>query len=229
MKHPIVKSIIMSLNVILLSACATTSKPNEKEAKAIATAKINDRLGLAYLEQKDIARAKQKFLLALDEAPNIPDTWFSMAYFLEVTGEKEEAKTYYLKSVALAPKRGDVHNNYGTFLCRSGNYQESIQQFDLAAKDINYVDTASAYENAGSCALQIPNKKLAATYFNKAILADPDRTFSTFELAQITYELGNYQKSKLYLEQYLALASPSKESYALGDKIDAKLGALYAT
>jgi type IV pilus assembly protein PilF len=212
-----------------LSACsAMRSASNETAAentKKIATAKINTQLGIAYLEQHHIQRAKRKLLTALDEAPTIPDTWYSMGYFLEVTGDKEEARKYYEKALSLAPKRGDVQNNFGTYLCRAGQYQTAIQHFELAVKDINYVDTAAAYENAGLCALKIPDKQLALHYFNRAIGQDPERSTVYLELAELNYQLADYKASKINLDQFLRISPPTRESFNLTDRLEKQLGA----
>ena len=170
-----------------LSSCDTMKTQNDKfdEQQKIATAKINTQLGIAYLQQGDVQRAKQKLLLAMKEAPKIPETWYSMAYYLEATGNKTEAQNYYLKSITIAPKDGASHNNYGTFLCREGQYQASIQQFMLAAQDPNYLDNAAAYENAGLCATKIPDRKLAMAYFERALEQDPGRAISAEELKKL--------------------------------------------
>lgn len=167
-----------------------SSSDQKDENKKIATAKINTQLGITYLEQNDVSRAKQKLLLALDEAPNIPETWYSMAYFLEITGDKAEASKYYLKSVEMAPSRGDVQNNYGTYLCRAGDYKGSIRHFLLAAKDPAYLDTASAYENAAFCAMKIPDNHLAIAYFKRAIAQDPRHSAAATELAKLETRIG---------------------------------------
>jgi type IV pilus assembly protein PilF len=180
---------LLFISYFLLSCSSTPKSSNEKmsENQNIETAKINTQLGIAYLDQGNVFRAKQKLLLALDEAPQIPETWYSMAYFYETTGNNKLANKYYLKSVEIAPKRGDVQNNYGTYLCRVGDYKESIQHFLLAAQDTNYLDTASAYENAGLCALKIPNRHQAIAYFKRAIAEDPNRTMAVNELAKLEH------------------------------------------
>lgn len=210
---------------LVLTACSTMkSSTEEDDNRKVATAKLNAQLGMTYLEKHNIQRAKQKMLVALDLAPNIPDTWYSMGYFLEVTGDKEQAKKYYLKSVAIAPERGDVQNNYGTFLCRSGEYQEAIKHFQMAAQDINYMDTAAANENAALCAQKIPDKQLALHYFNKAMAQDPDRASTYIELAELDYQLGSYKASRDNLEQFLRLSVANRESFRLSDQLDKKMG-----
>jgi len=175
----------------IFSACTSMKTSSDaKKDKSIKIAEINIQLGMGYLEKGNIERAKQKLLTALKKAPKLPEAWYSMAYFLEHTGEKEAAKRYYLKAVALAPERGDTQNNYGTYLCRSGHYQESIQHFILATKDPDYLDTVGAYENAGLCALKIPDTNLAIKYFKQALTQDPGRTTSLMELKKLEKPRG---------------------------------------
>lgn len=220
-----IKVICLSLLILSLAACGTmkSEETTTKENKQISTAQLNAQLGLGYLERHEVQRAKQKLLLALSEAPNIPEPWYSMAYYLEVTGETEQAKTYYLKALALAPNRGDVQNNLGTFLCRTGDYRGSIQHFLLATKDPDYLDTASAYENAGLCASKIPDDKLALQYFNLAILQDPNHPISLFESAQLNYKLGKYGVAKQRLAQYLAISPATPQSKNLSILLSKKV------
>lgn len=185
-KHQSINKILtIMLLCCLLIACSTTKSDHEsdrREQKNISTAKINIQLGMDYLQQKNVYRAKQKLISALNQAPNIPETWYTMAYYFEATGNKAEAEKYYLRSIEIAPDRGDAQNNYGTYLCRHGRYQESIQHFLQAAQNTQYLDAAAAYENAGFCALKIPDKKLAKTYFEKAVEEDPNRSVAKREL-----------------------------------------------
>lgn len=215
--------IFLILFNFMLTACQTSSSPEEN--KKISAAKINVRLGMAYLERHDIQRAKQKFLLALDLAPDIPETWYTMAYFLESTGNKEQAKTYYLKSVSLAPSRGDALNNYGTFLCRAGDYKNAVAYFVKATKDPKYLEQASAFENAGLCSLKMPDNKIAMAYFKRALEEDPSRQTALIELSELNYRQGDYALARHQLDQYLQLASPSVQSYLLEKKIDQKIRA----
>jgi type IV pilus assembly protein PilF len=224
----IVRFLFLVCFITLLTACKSMhSQPDAEEQKTTRTAKINTELGMAYLQEHKMQRAKQKLLLALDEDPSLPEAWFSMGYYMEVTGDMENAKKYYLKAVKIAPDKGDVQNNYGTFLCRRGEYQTAIKHFMLAIADQNYLDTASAYENAGLCALKIPDKKLALQYFSRAIMEDPNHATSLIEAANINYENKDYQNAKLQLAEYTAIATPTAESIMLSrqlNRIDVPFG-----
>lgn len=199
----------------ILSSCSTNKVPTQEEQTKTKTAKINAQLGIAYLEQNNIQRAKQKLLLALDQAPNIPETWYSMAYFFEATGNADEAKQYYLKAIEVAPKRGDAHNNYGTFLCRNGEYKTSVHHFLVAVQDRAYLDPADAYENAGICAAKIPDNERAAFYFQQALSEDPSRPVSSIKLAELEYKSGNYKNAEIHLNQFLSSSTPTEQSIRL--------------
>lgn len=232
--------IIFSILLCLVSGCKTTQENSQSNSGMTSdglapsnqsvmraksdTAKINAQLGIAYLEQKNVQRAKQKLLLALQQGPNIPEPWYSMAYFLEATGNSVEAKKYYLKAVEVAPTRGDAQNNYGTFLCRSGHYKESIEHFMIAANTSDYLDPAAAYENAGLCAMKIPAYKQAGEYFNQALLKDPARTLSLLKLADVDIKLGKFHDAKGLLTQYaLTVPSRSEEYEQLVSIVDQQL------
>tara|TARA_R110000868_G_scaffold164802_6_gene397705 strand:+ start:330 stop:1022 length:693 start_codon:yes stop_codon:yes gene_type:complete len=227
-----IKTIILVVSLALLAGCkTTTSEPTEymnttrSEGRPKAeTAKINAQLGMAYLERKNVQRAKQKLLLALEQGPDIPEPWYSMAYFLEATGNKEEARSYYLKAVEIAPERGDVQNNYGTFLCHSGEYKASIKHFVAAANAPNYLEPASAYENAGQCSMKMGSYKRAATYFNKALLKDPARTSTLLKLVEVDIKLGKYKAARNRLVQFSLVSEPTPESKYLSELIAKKSG-----
>lgn len=226
-----IKNILLAFALLGLTACSTgrnaastqdLPETPDKDSK-VKVAKINAQLGLAYLEQKNHQRAKIKLLSALQQAPNIPEPWYSMAYYLEATGDLEAANQHYLKAIEVAPTRGDAHNNYGTYLCRHAHYQEAVQQFMLASKDPEYLDIADAYENAGLCSLKANNNKLAQLYFSKALMQDPERPESLLHLAELEFKAGKYKSAREKLDAFYKLSPPRPQSTRLALQIDSKL------
>lgn len=199
------------------TGCVTTSTtPNEiSNTGSTQAADANIQLAMNYLESNKMEDAKQKLLAALKIAPNYPASWYSMAYYYQVTGDNQRANQYYLHALALAPNSGDTNNNYGTFLCQTGQTQAAINRFIIAAQDSNYVDTAAAYENAGLCALRIPNLKLAQIYFTQAVTQDPSRVTSLTDLAAICYKNKDYKAAYKYLNQLFQNAAPTPNTLLL--------------
>ena len=184
---------------LLLQSCQHTKINPYQEA-----AYYNTQLGLAYLKQGDRVRAKRKLLIALTQAPELPDVNAAMAYLMEKTGEMDNAAFYYKKAIAVAPNRGESLNNYGAFLCRHSNYREAQVYFLKAIHDTQYEHTAGAYENAGLCAAAIPDDKKAIYYFKKALEHDPLRKQSLNELVRIELKRGHKRQAKAFLRHYSA-------------------------
>ena len=170
-------SVLLGLLILAqLGGCADSSQSEAQKLKPdlIKAAKINVQLGLAYLEKNDMSRAKKTLLLAKREAPQEPSVWYGMGYFLERTGELKAAEEHYRVALGLNANAGPALNNYGTFLCRQRRYAEALKAFEQAVADPNYLEPAVAYENAGLCALKIPDQHLAKHYFQEAKAKDPN-------------------------------------------------------
>ncbi|WED44381.1 type IV pilus biogenesis/stability protein PilW [Legionella cardiaca] len=199
-------------SLTLLAACqhnvgTKTDQTAQSRQKNSEAAVYNMQLGVAYLKQGDMPRAKRKLLTALDLAPNSADANVAMAYYLEKTRDIKNARIYYQKALALAPNNGAQLNNYGTFLCRLGKYTEAESYFLKAANDVRYIHTAAAYENAGLCAAAIPDYVKAKQYFVKALQQDPRRKQSLYELASLELKQKHANDALMYLQKYANLST----------------------
>jgi len=167
---------------------------------------LNAKLGLAYLSKGYYSASKERILSALRDDPHVAVSWYSMAFYLEKTGDANTANTYYKKAISVEPHSGDAKNNYGTFLCRAGKYQAAIQYFLAAAKEPSYLDDAGAYENAGACAMLIPDNKLAMHYFKLALENNPGEYFSLLSMARLSHLAGNDVAAKKYFADFKKVA-----------------------
>ncbi|MEM1244579.1 MAG: type IV pilus biogenesis/stability protein PilW [Pseudomonadota bacterium] len=197
--------LILTVILMLTGGCymqqnPTTTKISAKQKQTAAN--DNVRLGLAYLQQSRFAIAKQKLLLALQQTPRSTQALDAMAYFQQRTGNNQLAEKYYKRALYYAPTSGKALNNYGVFLCRNKRYPQAIRYFVEAAKQPKYLHPDHAYENAGLCALDIPNTQVATYYFNQALRKNPQRITSLFELADIYYANGNYPKAHKYFQRF---------------------------
>lgn len=220
----ILKQFIIISLIVMLSACSVFSKSKTLVSSPQAS-DVNVQLGLAYLENGDVQRAHQKLLLAEQQSPGSLQAKGAMGYFLESTGSLSSADAYYRRAITLNPKSGAAQNNYGTFLCRLGRYSEADQHFLLALQDPSYLNTAQVYENAGLCAMQIPDTEKALGYFTQAITQDPKRAISWLELGRINYQTKNYQQAQQYLDHYMQLVKdPTANALWLGAVLARNLG-----
>lgn len=227
--------VIVIVGLLGLLACSKTTAKSDvkKEAEPTRVSKlsatdasmgtvdyhraalINVELGLGYLAQGQVARAKTKLTHAIKLAPNISETHSAMAYFLEMVGEFKDAEREHKKAASLSDK-GAVLNNFGAFLCRRGRYKEADQAFHSAIADKEYARTAEVYENAGICALKWPDDKKATEYLTTAVRRDPNRSSAYLELTSLSLKHQKFTEAKEWLNSYKAIAEPSARSLWLG-------------
>ncbi len=208
------------------SKASNIPDPYDSENRDKIAAGINARLAMGYMREGNMPLAKQKLLTALDQAPKDPIILDAMAYYQEQTGNDQEAQRYYQKAISVSPKSGAALNNYGTYLCRQGQYAPSVNYFVRAANDPTYLDVANAFENAGVCSMQIPNEKQAAFYFQRALQNNPNLQDSLVSMAQISLKEKQYKAADGYLQRLNKITPASAQSlwleiqaaHALGDK-----------
>jgi type IV pilus assembly protein PilF len=212
------RKLVYSIGLLFFLGLGACSSNNETQTSGTnngannpEASQINVRLGLGYLQQGNYPRAKEKLLLASQQNASA-QSYGALAYYYEQTHENQLAANYYQKAIALNPKTGAPHNNYGAYLCRTGDYSAGEQQFQIAVADPKYINSASAYENAGFCALLVPDKAKAEMYLKKALQQNPRLPKALYELAQLNYEQKNDQQAKIYLDQYSKIKDKSPQS-----------------
>lgn len=219
---------LLLVSCLLLQACQSNKEeddlPNKNQPNLSKAATFNMQLGLGYLKQGNRPRAKKKLLTALEQEPNSADINAAMAYYLEQTSEKEDARKYYLKALSLSSNSGAQLNNYGTFLCRQAEYKKAEGYFLKAVKDPHYINTAGAYENAGLCVLAIPDTEKAKLYFTKAINQDPSRKESFYELVKLEKKEELYEQAFQLIEQHPDLVLSEKALLDIAKDLANKLG-----
>ncbi len=199
-----------------------TSMTKNTDLSKAAT--FNMQLGLGYLKQGERSRAKRKLLTAYEQEPKSPDVNAALGYYYEQSSEIDEARKYYLKAISLSSNAGAQLNNYGTFLCRQGDYKGAETYFLRAVKDMQYVNTAAAYENAGLCSMAMPDMNKAKVYFTHALKHDPSRRESLLELVKIDSKIGLDTEALHQLQKYPELVLTDKEFLELAKEIALKTG-----
>jgi type IV pilus assembly protein PilF len=201
----VVKAVIFILLFFTLNGCVSQESRAEDEMQAKQQKKasaLNVQLGLGYLKQGDVQRSKLKLMAALKQDPNSVQAMGAMAYYFEKAGQKKRAKDYYLRALSVSKGSGPQLNNYGAYLCREGKYAEANDYFVRASKEIDYLNTAGALENAGLCSLAMPDAALATLFFKKALEQDPKRFYSLYRLAKIAFDKREYKTTLDYINRY---------------------------
>lgn len=148
---------------LILAACSVQSPaPADFDKQQAAKARVE--LGLGYLNRQNPTQAKLNFDKALSYAPDYYLVHAALAYYYQRQGDVAQAERAYLSAIKADKKQGDVYNNYGTFLCSQGKFEQAYTQFQHALNTPDYYHQADTYENIALCALSENNTALYRQY-----------------------------------------------------------------
>ena len=186
--------------------------------------------------QNEIALAQQyiedgKYEIALDRLqhaaridPNSADAYTMLGLLYEKINRPEQAGASYAKSARLAPDKGDILNNYGTWLCRSGHPDEADSWFRKAIADPFYKTPAAALGNAATCAVRAGKPELAEGYDRQILALDPGNADALQTMALVQYQRGDYLRARAFMERLLAAGKHEPDMLDLAARIEDKLG-----
>ncbi|WP_416260742.1 type IV pilus biogenesis/stability protein PilW [Gibbsiella quercinecans] len=206
----------------LLAGCSSSGPESASQQNGSAETRLQ--LGLAYLNQGDLAAAKPNLEKALNAAPQDYRTQLGMALYYQRVQDNAAAQQRYQQARKLAPNNGVVLNNYGAFLCSLGQYVAAQQQFSAAALATDYGQVADSQENAGYCFLKAGQFDEARTLLIRALKADPDKGAPLLAEAEKQFGEGKRAQSQLLLNVYQHVLPASASSLWLQIRFAASAG-----
>lgn len=206
---------------LALAACA--SGPKKFESHHDSSADINAKLGLSYMQQGDYDVALEKLKKALDQDPNSVAAHHYSAELYKALNNFELADQHYRKALRLDGNDPAIHNNYGVFLCDRKRYEEAEKQFLQAAKISSYRRPDEAYENAGLCALRIPDARRAEGYFRQALEINPLLPNTLYQMALLNFNARQYLPARAFLQRYAAFAPATPQTLWLAYRVERAL------
>jgi len=226
---------ILLLAVGLVAGCATTASddsaiktdtpptsgdPNRDRVRA----RIHTELAAGYYDLGNMAVALQEVKEAVSA-----DASFGPAYNVAglVYGRLKEdrlAEENFQRALSLDSTDYNSHNNYGLFLCERKREQEAIKHFTAAVRNPLYRTPDRSYVNAGVCARRSGDIAAAGRFFDLALKANPRQTQALYQLADLSYERGNFGETKAYLSRLSQAGADAPEILWLGLRVAKREG-----
>lgn len=214
----------VALSVLFLNGCASSGGVQDKsDSRKRKAAEANTSLGLQYMERGQFEVAFGKLKKAVAEDPDYAPGQTVLAVLYEQLGEDELAGKHYEKAYQVAPKDGDVNNNYGTYLCKKGKTAEANKHFLTALKDPFYSTPEVAMVNAGNCEMEAGNYADAELLLRGALKQAPANPDGLLALAKLNYLQNSYLLSRAFMQRYESVASHTAKSLLLAFNIEMAL------
>lgn len=214
-RHLVLRPLLCSA-ALLLSACgATPTHPSKPHDAAVA----NTQLGSAYLNQGELALAKEKLDKAVAQDPNNPEVHSVRALMFVRLGEHDKADAEFRAALRLAPHDPNVINNYAVYLCQNGRTDEGVKRFEEAARNALYRTPESAYTNAGVCLRAAKRDADARMHFLEALQLRPTYAEAVFQLADLDFQAKDLQAARTRIDAYLNGYSETPDLLLLGVRV----------
>jgi tetratricopeptide (TPR) repeat protein len=228
------------------AAAAKASGISEEEQKKIEAAQkenvkikgLNEKLNAAR-QAREAGNVDQAIQL-LQEATQMDSTrdilWASLADAYSAGQKYPEAIDAYQKAIAIAPNKGEYHNNLGQAYLKSNQIDQAIAEYNKAA-ELDPTNAGTYYFNLGAVLTNKNKLDEANAAFDKAIAADPNKADAYYWKGVNQFAKATVDKSgKLIapegtaelLNKYLELAPEGKMAQPAKDLL-ASMGAQVET
>lgn len=221
----------LALTTITLTGCVTENSYDSSNKPVLANklntsgaARTRIALALEYLNTGNNSQAKYNLERAREYAPNLPEVYYSLAYYYQQVGENILADQAFQNALAINPNDPNTLNNYGTFLCSINEYDRATDQFLKAIAIPTYIRVAQSYENLALCAIESNDFTSAEQYFLQAISHSPQRASALISAAALYYAKSDLYKASGLLKQYDNTAQVSARAMLLDYLIKQRMG-----
>jgi type IV pilus assembly protein PilF len=201
---------------LLLAACASHKQKTDKAHEA---AIYNVQLGLAYMSQGDLERAKEKLDRALSQDADSADVHSARAQLFARLGEKDKADSEYRAALRLAPQDPRMVNNYAVYLCQNGRSDDGVKRFLEAARNPMYPTPEAAYTNAGVCLRSAKRDEEARVNFARALQLKPNFAEAQFQLANLQFDHGELVPARTGIDGFIGTYNATPDLLLLAVRV----------
>ena len=209
-------STCLLLIALVLGACATDPQKAKKLRDAAA---YNTQLGIAYMNQGDLARAQEKLDRAVTQDPENADVRTARAMLYVRMGEPDKAESEFHAALRLAPRDPKVVNNYAVYLCQTGHTDDGVKHFLEAARNPLYPTPQVAFTNAGVCLMAAKRDDEARADFVRALQLAPNYAEAEFQLANLQFQHGELAKARTGIDAYMTNFGANPDLLLLAVKV----------
>lgn len=207
MRHSLQRLSLLVLLAFMLTACASVQEV-QKQRRIDDAVTTHVRLAMEYLQRDNPRDAKRHLADALELRPENAMVHNALAIFYRYLHDAAQQEKHLKLAIAYNDDYAPAHNNYGIMLTQQERYREAIEQFRLAAVDLENESSGLAYANMGRCYQLLGEGDKALQAFNTAIRLNSGSASVYLSIVQIYFQRDDYSQAQHYYARYTELANP---------------------
>jgi type IV pilus assembly protein PilF len=211
--------------LMIMTGCVTTKSPHLANDHAEADAAAdNVELAMAYMQQGNLARAKEKLDRGMREDPSNPNLHAVYGQFYGRINDQIKAESEFREALRLAPNDPGPLNFYGVYLCNQHRVDEGVTKLLKVATNPLYRTPELAYDNVGVCLLTVHRDEEAESAFKRALNVRPDYAEGTYQLAELELAHGRALEALTRINKFLEQYNPTADVLFAGIQAARTLG-----
>lgn len=215
------KILLLAIIPFLATGCVTSGGHATNDPDA---SRFNTRLALEYFQRGQRELAMEKINKAIEQDSSSAEAHMIKGMLLAELEEFDAADDHFEEALDLAPDSPTVQNNYGSFLCQRGEYEDGTELFLQVARNQRYGRPDAAWANAGVCSKLAGNTAAAENYFRKALDVNGTNSTALWNMADISFRNGAYLGARAFLQRLEASQRLPPEAIWLGIRTERRLG-----
>jgi type IV pilus assembly protein PilF len=217
--------VLLVASLVSVAGCVSTTAVETKTsnegtlADARKRAEVHTVLAGEYYSRASYGVALQETRLAIRDDASYAPAWNMQGLVYMQLRDDPLARESFERALRLEPNNSEVLNNYGWFQCLRGDPTRGLELLNRAAVDPLYPTPEKVFLSLGLCLRKVGRLPEAETYLRRAVGIRPDMIGGLYNLAEVTYERGNFKDAEAYLHRYLKLSNPTLDALILGVKV----------
>ncbi len=183
----------------VLAGCAGPSENRKREADA------RMRMGVTYLEQRNLPAAMRELTKASELDPENPEVEMALGLAYQGRGDGANAEAHLRRAIDRKPDFADARNNLGIVLAERKAWDEAIREFEAAAGNVMYTTPERAYFNIGEAYRAKGEPGKAEGAYRRALVANERYAPAYTALSGVLGSQGKWSEAASLLERCVDL------------------------
>lgn len=219
------------------AGCTTVGGGEESRDRVTASdesaeskrARVRLELAGAYFGRGQLEVALDQVKLAIQADPTLAEAFNLRGLIYASLGDDRLAEESFRRALQLNARDADTMQNFGWYLCQRKRFDEAQAQFEQALAVPQYRDTGRTLFTLGVCQMQAGKLDAAERSLMRAYEFDPGNPSVAFNLADLLYRRGEYERARFYVRRVNTQAdAASAQSLWLAARVENRLGQLGA-
>ncbi len=226
MRHLVLIALVLAASA-WLAGCAVPSQDLRTASDLTDNdrrAKLRLELAAGYYGRGQPTTALDEVKQALALRPDMVEGYNLRGLIYASLEEPKLAEESFRRALQLDGRNADTLHNYGWFLCQSRRWDEAGVQFGRAVAVPSYREVPRTLLAQGLCEARAGRLREADRTLTRSYEMDPRNPGTAFNLGEVLYKLGEFERARFYLRRVNAeAANANAQTLWLATRIEHKL------